>query len=285
MNHRPMWTSLCLGVLLSTSSAVAAEPTKQQCIGANESAQDLRRAGKLREARASLAVCTAASCPGAVREDCAQRLTEIEAAMPTLVFAAKDGAGRDLSAVRVTMDSAPLVDRLDGTAIAVDPGEHRFSFEADGLRGTEKTLVVREGDKSRRVLIVLQSTSLPLIVQPESRSSDGSTQRSLGLALAASGAAALVVGGIFGVVSKATYDHAIQTECGGDSSHCTPQGVQDGQTARGQAIVSTILFVGAGALLAGGGVMYFTARKPRAGMLIGPTVANRGGGVALSGTW
>ena len=43
--------SILAVILLGTSSALAAEPTKDECIAANESAQDLRQAGKLREAR------------------------------------------------------------------------------------------------------------------------------------------------------------------------------------------------------------------------------------------
>jgi hypothetical protein len=283
MNHRPFVAPLLVGVLLAASSASAAEPTKQECIAANESAQDLRRAGKLREARASLAVCTAASCPGPVREDCAQRLTEIEAVMPTVVFAAKDSAGHDLSTVRVTKDGEPLLDKLDGSAIVVDPGEHRFSFEAEGMRNTERTLIVREGDRARRVQVVLQSTIAPRMGEAAPRTSDGSSQRSLGLALGASGAAAVVVGAIFSFAAKSTYDSAIQNECRGNAATCTQQGVQDGHAAAGQATVATVLFGGGGALLAGGALLYFTARRPTTGFLVSPTVASTGGGLSLRG--
>src|ERR1700733_4703749 len=92
------------GVLVPATTAIAADPTKQECIVASESAQDLRHAGKLREARARGAVCTAVSCPGPVREDCAQLVVEVDMAMPTLVFEVRDGAGNDVNRVRVTMD-------------------------------------------------------------------------------------------------------------------------------------------------------------------------------------
>ena len=134
MRSRLVLLPVAFGLWLSASPAVAADPTKQECVAANESAQDLQRTGKLREARASLAVCTAASCPGAVREDCGQRLKEVEAALPRLVFAAKDALGHDLGAVRVTIDGEPLLDKLDGSSTTVDPGEHHFTFEAEGFR-------------------------------------------------------------------------------------------------------------------------------------------------------
>jgi hypothetical protein len=281
----PLLPAWC--VLLAGGSAAAAEPTKQECVAANESAQDLRHAGKLREARARLAVCTAATCPSAVREDCGQRLKEVEAAQPTVVFAAKDNEGHDLSAVKVTMDGGPLLDKLDGSATVVDPGEHHFAFEADGFRVTENMLVIREGDVDRSVKIVLQSLTAPAAAdQATPSSSDGSTWRSIGLALGASGAAGLVVGGIFSLVGKFGYDHA-KSECiGGDPAKgCGPQAQQDRQTANGQETVATIASVGGGVLLAAGAVLFFTAPKAAASVTVGATVANGGGGLSLRGRW
>jgi hypothetical protein len=316
MNPRPLWHATLFGVLFATSSADAAKPTKHECAAANESAQDLRRAGKLREARARLSVCTAASCPGPIREDCAQRLKEVEAALPTVVFVAKDAAGNDLSAVRVAMDGDPLIDKLGGGAIAVDPGEHRFAFESEGLRRMESVVLVREGDVDRQVLVVLKPVPSPASAEPASVSAgtesapasssaepaapsgDGSMRRALGLSLGASGGAAIVVGGVFALVAQSTYDRARQNECGGDPNHCTPQGTRDGQTAHSQATVSTVACVGGLALLAGGAVLYFTApassdgtspASPGSGqsarVSVAATVANGGGGLSLSGTW
>ena len=48
---------------------------------ADDAAQDLRLEGKLQAAREQLLICTSPSCPRAVREDCAQRLEELNAAM------------------------------------------------------------------------------------------------------------------------------------------------------------------------------------------------------------
>src|ERR1700690_180086 len=105
-----------------------ADVPTDQCIGANAKAQWLRQAGKFGEAREQLKSCAEASCPGMVRDDCMQRLDELERAQPTIVFDVKDSAGKDISAVAVTVDGRRLADRLDGRAIAVDSGEHTFSF-------------------------------------------------------------------------------------------------------------------------------------------------------------
>jgi hypothetical protein len=141
--------------LLPASHALAADPTKQECIDASEAGQDLQRAGKLIDARVKLATCVAGSCPGPVRQDCAQRLEELTHTLPTLILEAKDGAGNDLAAVRVVMDGKPFVDRLDGNAVLVDPGEHHFSFQSDGFETLEKSVVIRLAEKDRVVRVVL----------------------------------------------------------------------------------------------------------------------------------
>lgn len=75
---------LCVVSLIMLFAAPAAAdtavPTKQECVAANEAAQDLRRAGKLRDARKKLELCVAEICPKAVREDCAQRLDDLDKA-------------------------------------------------------------------------------------------------------------------------------------------------------------------------------------------------------------
>jgi hypothetical protein len=284
MSCRPGPLAGLLGSLLAVAHAAGAEPTKRECAAANESAQDLRHAGKLREARTNLAACTAASCPGPVREDCAQRLKEVEAAIPTVIFEAKNAAGHDLSAVRVTMDGEPLLDKLTGTAIALDPGEHHFAFEADGLRRFEDTVVLREGDHDRLVQVALDLSTPPS--HAEATTSpwlDPNTQRALGLSIGAAGVAGIVVGSIFGLTAKSTYDDALRTECGANPNACTPQGARDWQTASSQATVATAAFVGGGVLLGAGVILYLAA--PKASVAVEPTVGSRGGGLAMSGRW
>jgi hypothetical protein len=283
---------LALSLAITTTPAFGAGPTKQQCVAANEGAQDLRTAGKLHEARSSLATCLSTSCPRPVREDCAQRLADIEAAMPTVVFVVKDSASNDLSNVEVAMDGQPLLDKLDGSAVAIDPGEHRFAFEADGFRHIETTVVLHEGDKKRRVMVFLDSNSLtpppatpaPAPAPPPARplpaqANDGKTQRTIAYVLGGVGAASLVVGSIFGLAAKFTYDHACP------SGTCTDQGHQDQQTAYGQATLSDVAFVAGGVLLGAGAVVYLTAPGKPVVVGIGPTMVQHGAGIGVRGSW
>jgi|HubBroStandDraft_6_1064221.scaffolds.fasta_scaffold158301_2 hypothetical protein len=291
-----------LGVVAFAHPARAAEPTKTQCIDANEAAQPLRKSGKLRAAEERLLVCVRATCPAVVRDDCAQRLTEVRAAEPTVVFVVKDESEHDLTGVRVTMDGVELATKLDGTAIAVDPGEHHFAFEVEGRLKEERTLMLNEGDRGRQERIVLVSpvvettTPAPPPKPPEPEPSaegapppPGRTQRQIGIALGGVGLAGVVVSSIFGIAAKNLYDHAVNTECGPSvkfmsATECLPNGITDSNAAHNYATGSTVGFVVSGALLAAGATLYFMA--PRGvSVTVAPTVGAGGAGLGVGGGW
>ena len=274
-------------------------PTKQECVSANEAAQDLLSAGKLREARDRLAVCTADACPTPVRDDCTRRLDVVQKAIPSLLFEVRDESGHPVSAVSVTMDGALLADGLDGAAIPVDPGQHTFVFEVESRPKVTRTLVLQEGERNRRERVALVATTAAAASPepaskrtppeaPTPRSSWG-TQRGLGLALGVAGIAGLTLGSVFGLVSKAEYDHALTFDCGPAAGYASPKtcdatGARDVQSAHTQAAVSTAGFFAGGALLAAGAVLYLSA--PKGGRLtveshLGPDRA----AIGLRGAW
>jgi hypothetical protein len=289
-----------LGFLLAPP-ARAAEPTKTQCIDANEAAQPLRKAGKLRAAEERLLVCVRPSCPAVVRDDCAQRLTELRAAEPTVVFVVKDESEHDLTAVHVTVDGVDLTTKLDGSAIPVDPGEHLFVFDADGRLKEARTLMLNEGEKGRHERIVLvapvvETTAPPAPAKaPEPEPSaeppppPGRTQRQVGIALGGVGLAGVVVSSIVGIAAKNLYDHAINTECGASvgfksPTQCLSNGLTDSNAAHNYATGATVGFIVSGALIAAGATLYFMA--PRGvSVTIAPTVGAGSAGVGIGGGW
>ncbi len=141
--------------LLTAPSARAADPTTSDCLTANEASITLRADHKLRDARAQLLICAAASCPADIRNACTQRVTRVNDAIPTVVFEVRDANDSELTAVAVSIDGQPLVARLEGTAISLDPGEHVFAFDVAGQPRVEKRLVIHEGEKDRRERIVI----------------------------------------------------------------------------------------------------------------------------------
>ena len=103
------------------------------CASASEKGQELRDQAKLTAARELFVTCAAARCPAIVQKDCATWLAAVDEALPSVAIHARDGAGRDLTEVRVTVDGSTLIEKLDGRARSLDPGAHTFVFEAAGL--------------------------------------------------------------------------------------------------------------------------------------------------------
>jgi hypothetical protein len=219
------------------------------------------------------------------------------AALPTLVFVAKDGDGNDLRDVDVSMDGQALA-TSDGTAVAVDPGDHSFTFTKEGLPTSQSEVVVREGDKNRRVQIVLGTPKAAAATSGSPASSafaqgpglkpvtglfglSPNEERGVGLGVGVAGLIGLGVGSVFGFMAKATYDHAVQQCPAGNTRACTAPGAAGRQTAGDQAEVSTIAFIAGGALVAAGAVLYLAT--PSGSVTVGPTLADRGVGLGVGG--
>jgi len=292
---RPALALVMFALFAAPLPASGAPPTKEECFSANEDAQTLRQSKKLSAARQKLLLCVSPACPRAVRDDCTERLDEIERAIPTIVFIVKAG-GSDLRDVKVTVDGAPLVDRLDGTGIVVDPGEHVFAFTANGYSPVSKTFVIAEGAKDRNESIEL--TAAPITepaktaapsegnVEPPPRDDGddpGKGRRIFALGVGGAGVVGIGLGAFFALKSKSTYDDAL-SHCPNGPKSCTQEGVTGGEDAHGQATVSTIAFIAGGALLAGGVVLFLTAPK-KSSVGIQPTVGPSVAGLRLGGTW
>ncbi len=136
---------------LATTNAFADE--REQCVAAADQAQDLRDKGQYRRARESMLVCSRDVCPGAVKRDCAQWLTDLDTSAPTLVVSAKSG-GSDLTAVKVSIDGQMLTEKLDGKPILVDPGEHTMRYESPGAAPKEEKVVLIVGQKNRLMTVI-----------------------------------------------------------------------------------------------------------------------------------
>jgi hypothetical protein len=298
MTRRPrarVVLSTCLAlVALAGARDASADPTKAQCVEADTSAQTERRGELFRAAREHLEICSKPACPTLVREDCVQRLSDLDAIAPSIVFAAKDGAGEDLIAVRVTMDGAPFATQLAGSALPVDPGLHTFRFEVEGVPPVEKKVVVREGEKGRQVSVVLSaSPALPVVVAappatapPEhGTTSTWGAQKTAAVVVGAVGVAGLVMGAVTGGLSFSAWSSS-QSECG--SGGCTDhaKALSDHDSAVTDATLSDVGFIAGGVLVAAGVLLYATAPKSSSttgAVRVVPRVGSSGGGLGLEG--
>jgi len=146
--------------MLRPDTARAADPF-EACVSAYDQAQVDRRAGKLVSAKERLLTCSQAACPAAARRDCARWLDEVETSIPTVVVEATSGSGAELTEVRVLIDGRLLAPRLEGKALAVDPGTHTFGFETAGVAGVTQTVTIREGEKNRKIQVRLGAPATP----------------------------------------------------------------------------------------------------------------------------
>jgi hypothetical protein len=296
-----------------------ADVTKAQCVEANTRGQDLRRDSKLSAAREQLRTCADPTCPPLVRDDCTRRLDELERIQPTIVFDAKDASGRDVSAVRVTVDGKPLAERLTGAPLQVDPGEHVFGFEVPGQAPVTQSLVIHESERDRRERIVLggaaPAATVPAASAPSpapapaappppaaappseappsaSAGSPGGpgmgTQKILGLTAAGLGVAGIAVGSVFGLMTNSEISQQ-KTDCASTPS-CSNRGqaVSDHSTASTDGAISTATFIAGGALLTLGAVLFFTgghSSEPASpgALVVVPSVGLGGGGLSLKG--
>lgn len=271
------------GMALATPPARAADPAIGDCLMAAEASLKLRSEHKLKQTRTQLLVCSAASCPLEVRQECVRRIDEVNAAQPTIVLAVKNSAGKDLIAVKVTVDGQVMTDHLDGSAIAIDPGAHEFTFEARGLPVVTETVVLHEGEKDRRENVVLgapepqpQVVSAPPQPGPspespaEGSSGGGGSLRVVGLVIGGVGIAGVGVGAIFGALASSSWKTA-QQDCPTHTG-CSNKAMSERSSALTDATVSTVGFIAGGVLAATGITLFLVAPK---GTAPTPTVGLR----------
>jgi hypothetical protein len=280
---------LASALTLSVGVAGAVDPTTADCLAASEASFKSAGQHKLREERSALLVCAAASCPADIRKECMSRVNEVSIQIPSIIFAAKDASGADLSAVKVSMDGEILAERLEGLAISVDPGEHTFVYETAGHARVSKTIIVQEAERERREVVVFGATtstgtpeSAPRTteVQPKDRAGLG-VQKVWALVAGGLGIAGLGIGTAFGVAAlskKSDAEGLCPNQC------ATRAGVDEWSSATTFGNISTMGLAVGGVVLAGGVILWFTAKPnssqgPSAQVGLGP------GSAQLRGVW
>ena len=126
-----------------------------------------RQGGHLLAAREALERCSAEKCPAALARDCRKWREEVDAALPSVVFQAKDASGAQAMHVTVRMDGRVVAEELDGRAIALDPGRHHFTFVLDPLGERQSDVVVLEGVKAQKVEVSFESPKPSVTTAPE----------------------------------------------------------------------------------------------------------------------
>jgi len=147
----PIRLSIIAGVVMlgGVCAAPAALAGKKECAAAYVEAQKLKKDGSFMKAREQLIVCAKDECMSAVKKDCVSWLDEVNAALPSVVVAAKGPDGGDTFDVKVSVDGQVVAEKIDVKAIEVDPGTHKFVFEYEGEEPIEQEVILRQGEKNK----------------------------------------------------------------------------------------------------------------------------------------
>ncbi len=290
-----MKTALLLGLLVvpaTLADGLAATPAfaddKAACLDAASKGQRFRDTHKLVEAREQFRICAGAQCPAVVQSDCATWLADVEKALPSVVLAARNGAGVDLADVRVSVDGQTLVSKLDGQALTMNAGTHTFHFEGADGTSTDEQILVKEGEKNQKVAAVLGAAPAPGpspsqgAESPPNSAGPPRPWKTVGWVLGGAGVVGLGVGTVFGIIAI------------GDKSaaHCNANKQCDPGTVSGiksAALVSDVGWIAGGVLLASGAALVLfgprDSHEPAATVRLAPLVMASGSGILAGGTW
>ncbi len=164
------WGTMAVAATLLVSAPAAGQPdddaTQDQCVAAHLDNQKLRQQGELQDARQQLVFCAQDACPPPIRTECVGWLGELDAQMPTVVIGAKDKAGKDTSAVRVSVDGKLVAEQLDGRPMSIDPGPHEVTCIHDRKTRVEK-VVIAQGKKNRPITCSFEEQVAAPVVEAE----------------------------------------------------------------------------------------------------------------------
>lgn len=273
---------LTLLVPLLASAALAQSGQKtdkaqtQACFDAFEKTQGARRDGRLIEAKDAAIICSADACPRTLSRDCVKWVGELQALIPGLVFDVRLADGSNLTEVLVTMDGKPLLERVDGKAVPVDPGEHTLVFTSREFPPVTTKIVALEGDRARKVQVVLKkpeqpvSSTLDTPMLKMGRPVPIATWVFAGLGVALFSAAGLT--GLVGLNGRARLET------------CRPNCTATEVVTVGRTLAfADGLLIGGAVAAAASAVIFFTRPEVPVGLALVPTVG--GGSVSVSGAF
>ncbi len=308
--------ALLVGCLVAAASIASPargdDPAISRCIAANDQGLDLLNQGKLLQARKTFATCAAPSCGANISEACQKEIDEVNGKLPTVVFVTQNGAGEDVAGVKLFVDGGLYAERLDGSAVVIDPGEHEFRFEVAGQAPVTKRFVLRQGEQNRREeirigpaaakppptpsapqpgnVVVVSLPQQPPPPPPTKLDSTGSFQRTMGTLLLAVALPVTIIGGAAQSLDAVSKWTSAQHDC--TAGNCGPGSVAQNEKhdADVSAMWATVWVSGAGVALVGGIVLRATAPARRLVPLRGdmqlvPAMSPGGGAMFLRGSF
>jgi hypothetical protein len=241
-----------LATLALERAARADDPSS--CVDAYERAQEQRLQGSLIEARNLFASCATAACPAFIHEDCSRFVQAVNVEVPSASFEITSDGGH-LTEVRVSEGQRVLAERLDETALELNPGSHWLRFESPGTEPVTQSFVIARGEKNRVIRV-----ELPPLVRPPPAAQDTAREQApatgtdalnpLPYALLGIGAAGVTGFGLLALSGRSDEAHLAET-C---APNCSAGKLKAVDTKYLLADVS--LAVGVTSILAGGYLLF-----------------------------
>ncbi len=137
-------------------AAVPLPKDPRACMAVFRSAEEKEQQGHMREARSLLVKCSRSACGHAMLQQCASKFTQIDSVdLPSIVPTVTDETGAVRTDVQVRMDGELLAARIDGQALAVDPGMHEFAFTTESGASATQKILIAEGQLARPIPVTL----------------------------------------------------------------------------------------------------------------------------------
>lgn len=168
---------------------------------------------------------------------------------------------------RVTLDGVELVQAAWGIAIPLDPGAHVLEATVPDRAPFQQSVQARGVGESQTVRVPPFGVSAGVAPRSALRRSP-STQRTAALVVGGVGVAGLGLGVIAGIVASSRWNDA--TDACPERQCADPKNLRLDGPAKTWADVSTLSFVGGGAALATGALLWFTAPTKRLEPMVGP---------------
>jgi hypothetical protein len=222
------------------------------------------------------------------------QLGAIDSRLPRLTVTLARNAPTDCT---VSGDGAPIGSTSLGVPIPMNPGAHGIVVVAPGRALRTYNVMLADGAHSQievspgESLDAPQPSTSPTADQARDQAATTQTsslRRPVALGLVGVGAVGVVVGAVFGVLSKSAHSDAdSHCQLGPQANLCDAQGVASGNTAISRGDLSTWTFVGGLVAAGAGAVLWFTAPRDDGGIAIGiaPTIGVGGGGLRIRGVW
>lgn len=218
--------------------------------------------------------------------------------------------------LEIKRDGVAVGQVLWGTAVPVDPGEHRIVVRASGKKTWESMVLVKgegaliavnippledapieltpreqSGDEGNQSGGISTGSGQPVVIGGPDRSEGGfGGQKIAGLTLGALGVGGVVLGTVFGLQAKSKNDES-KNYCRSEGADllCQDQGLTLVDEAKSAATISTVSFIAGGALAVTGLVLFLTAPSNKNNSALGVrAVATLGpgfSGARIEGAW